>query len=210
MLYHNINNLSTVRLPKAWSRAVKSRGSTDWEMVRAAVPARHRAAAYWTWSLIRTTLVVVSLGKLHQLEPLGLKGAVVSSGGTSWIRGVRAAEPIQFRGHRATATWTWGHIRITLSSFWHLDQLFLVWLYLITSSESSQGKYYGKSFHLEVWVAFQELRGILAGKPKIAHSQADKITPADLNRPCIKQNFFCSSTRTGGVHMHSSVQTNKS
>ena len=91
---------------------------------------------------------MVSLGKLHQLDPLGLKGTVVSSGGAAWIRGVRAAEPIQFRGHRATATRTWGLIRITLSSFWQLDQLFLVWLYLITSSESSQGKYYGISFHL--------------------------------------------------------------
>ena len=92
---------------------------------------------------------MVSLGKLHQLDPLGLKGAVVSSGRAAWIRGVRAAEPIQFRGHRATATRTWGHVvRITLSSFWQLDELLLFWLYLITSSESSQGKYYGKSFHL--------------------------------------------------------------
>ena len=87
-------------------------------MVRAAKPVgTHWAAAHGTICLIRSTLVV-ALGQLDQLEPLGLIGAVSISGGT--VRGIGAAEPI---GFRAAATDTGCFIRSTLAALGKLDQL---------------------------------------------------------------------------------------
>ena len=141
------NSQSIVQLvtkSRVWSRAVKSGGSTDWEVVGTAIPVgTHWAAAHGTVCLVRSTLVV-DLGKLHQLEPLGLKGAVSSSGSAHKIR---TAEPI---GHRAATTGTpgllrsttTGHaatragtlVRSTLSALGRFDQLGLLSLYLEASS----------------------------------------------------------------------------
>ena len=127
-------------------------------MVRAAIPVgTHWAAAHGTVCLVRSTLVV-DLGKLHQLEPLGLKGAVSSSGSAHKIR---TAEPIGHRaatgrtpgllrststGHAATRTGTL--VRSALSALGKFDQLGLFSLYLETSShtQKSTDQYKGSHF----------------------------------------------------------------
>merc|ERR1711890_137686 len=98
--------------------AVSSSGSTV-HVVRAAEPVGLRAAASGAFGLIRSALPV--LGHLHELGPLGNKGAVSSGGSTVHI--VRAAEPV---GLWAAASGAFGLIRSALPVLGHLHELGLL------------------------------------------------------------------------------------